>query len=300
MNVQIEPGIYVVAVSGGVDSMALLHRLQQLTLEDSKSRRFIVAHFDHGIREDSVEDRKLVQATAHDYGLPFVYDTATLGPSASEAEARDARYAFLHRVRQASGARAIITAHHQDDVLETAILNMIRGTDRRGLTAVLSNPRVHRPLTHLPKSVIYDYAREQGLVWHEDSTNQDLTYKRNYIRHKVLPRLSHDDRQRFMDIITNLHRVNQELDGQLVNVLHMQPESGTFSRQLFTQLPHKVARESLAQLLRAKGVRQYDRRMLDRLTVAAKVARHGSQFPITNGWYLTVQPQILALVPPER
>src|SRR5665213_799396 len=133
MNVDLVPGKYVVAVSGGVDSISLLHILQA-----QPGVRLIVAHFDHGIREDSVEDRRLVQNVAREYRLPFVYDAGNLGVDTSEAAARQARYRFLRRVQQASGARAIVTAHHQDDLLETAILNLLRGTGRKGLTA-LSN-----------------------------------------------------------------------------------------------------------------------------------------------------------------
>ena len=150
VNVGQEPGKYVVAVSGGVDSVALLHLLLEanderrtMNDEDSPSSvlrppfRFVVAHFDHGIRKDSAEDRKLVQAMAQKIrGLPFVYDEGRLGPRASEATARLARYTFLRRVLQASGARAIVTAHHQDDLLETAIINLLRGTGRKGLTAL--------------------------------------------------------------------------------------------------------------------------------------------------------------------
>src|SRR5580704_3560158 len=107
-------GSYVVAVSGGVDSVVLLHRLQK-----QPGLRLVVAHFDHGMREDSAEDRRFVKALAQAYGAPFVYDEGHLGSGTSEAEAREARYNFLRRVQAASDAQAIVTAHHQDDLLET-------------------------------------------------------------------------------------------------------------------------------------------------------------------------------------
>src|SRR5665213_1651974 len=112
MNVVLpKPGSYVVAVSGGVDSMALLNVLK------GESRRgggwkLVVAHLDHGIRPESAEDRRLVQATARDYKLPFVYHEGRLGAGASEAAAREARYSFLRSVQKASDAVAIVTAHH--------------------------------------------------------------------------------------------------------------------------------------------------------------------------------------------
>jgi tRNA(Ile)-lysidine synthase len=96
MDFDLPTGSYVVAVSGGVDSVALLHMLA-----GRPGLKLTVAHFDHGIRPDSAEDRRHVQALAKELGLPFVYHVGELGPDASEAHSSgEARYAFLHRVRQ--------------------------------------------------------------------------------------------------------------------------------------------------------------------------------------------------------
>ena len=182
MDVSLKPGKYVVAVSGGVDSMVLLD-----LLKDQPHLKLIVAHYDHGIRPDSAKDRQLVQDVAAAYHLPMVFENGKLGSTASEATARQARYEFLERTRQTHSARAILTAHHQDDVLETAIINLIRGTGRRGLTALSSQPLIIRPLLHVSKADIRAYAEKQQLKWHEDSTNQDEKYLRNYIRRNWLP-----------------------------------------------------------------------------------------------------------------
>src|SRR5438309_4751219 len=88
-----DKGHYVVAVSGGVDSMVLLHMLH-----DRLGLNLTVAHYDHGIREDSAKDRKLVQEVAQQYKLPFTYREGNLGPNTSESKARTARYNFLHEV----------------------------------------------------------------------------------------------------------------------------------------------------------------------------------------------------------
>src|SRR5690606_14980454 len=97
--VRLDPGHYIVAVSGGVDSMALMHMLAAKHAEKDNGLRFTVAHFDHGIRAESSADRQLVQQTAATYRLPFVYDRAELGTGASEAAARRARYEFLRKVQ---------------------------------------------------------------------------------------------------------------------------------------------------------------------------------------------------------
>src|SRR4051812_36593671 len=103
MMIKLIPGTYVVAVSGGVDSVALLHMLRQQNEGGEPPLKLVVAHLDHGIREDSADDRKHVQTVAETWGLPFTYHEARLGAGTSEAEAREHRYDFLHQVRQASG-----------------------------------------------------------------------------------------------------------------------------------------------------------------------------------------------------
>lgn len=289
------PGKYVVAVSGGVDSMALLHLLR-----NQPGIILTVAHLDHGIREDSSEDRKLVQTVARQYGLPFVFHEARLGAGASEATARKVRYDFLHKVRRSSGANALITAHHQDDVLETAIINLIRGTGRKGLTSLGSRHDVVRPLLRHPKTALLAYAREHGLNWREDSTNQNTHYLRNYIRVHIVPRLDEAARQRLLTLTGRLREINREIDTSLVNYLHVQDKEAQLNRRQFNQLPHALARETMAAWLRANGLSGFDRRLLERLVIAAKVSPAGKQFDVLQGCRLAVGVANLALLPRER
>lgn len=295
MNISIQPGTYVVAVSGGVDSMVLLDLLRQ-----QPGLKLIVAHFDHGIRHDSKIDRELVQLTAKQYGLPFVYHEGQLGSETSEDIARKARYAFLGTVQKASNARAIITAHHHDDALETAILNLMRGTGRKGLSSLHTNHNIHRPLLHTHKKILKQYADDQGLVWREDVTNQDTRYTRNYIRSVILPQFSDEQRQRLAEIITSTAAVNRELDTQLLHYLHLQPATNTLDRRAFVLLPHGVAREVLASWLRAHDIRNFDQKTLERLVVAAKTLGPGSATDITKGHTIKISKNNLALQRPDR
>lgn len=295
MQVDVKPGTYVVAVSGGVDSMALLDMLAQ-----QPGVRLVVAHFDHGIRSDSAEDRRLVGAAAKRYGLPFVYGEGALGPNTSEASARRARYGFLEQVRQASGARAIITAHHQDDLLETVILNILRGTGRKGLAPLATKPGILRPLLHIPKQVLRTYAQGRGLAWREDSTNANERYLRNYIRHRLLPRFDAAARGRLLAIAEQAHTINQALDAELSNLMHVQPGVYELDRHQFNLLPHAVAREFLASWLRERGVRGFDARALERAVVAAKTLRPGSVIDVTAKAMLKISKKELALVRYER
>ncbi len=108
------PGKYVLAVSGGVDSMTLLHLLSKKPVVE-----LVVAHFDHGIRPDSTEDERLVAETAQEYNLPLEVGHGKLDAGASEKNAREARYQFLESVAKKHTAKGVITAHHQDDLIGT-------------------------------------------------------------------------------------------------------------------------------------------------------------------------------------
>jgi tRNA(Ile)-lysidine synthetase-like protein len=286
---------YVIAVSGGVDSVVLLH-----ILASRPDVRLTVAHFDHGIREDSAEDRKLVQMLAKKYGLPFVFKNGDLGSRTSEARAREARYAFLHEVRQASRARAIMTAHHQDDVLETIIMNLLRGTGRRGLQSLRSTDMLVRPLLHVPKAEIQRFAAANGLVWREDSTNADETYTRNYIRRRIVPRLNGEHRKAFLAIAERAGEHNEALQRELAGYLHLQPSTHTLDRRNFIMLPHAVAREVLAEWLRLRGDVELSRQLLERLVVAAKTGKSGTKVDVDARHWLEIGRDILALRRRER
>lgn len=299
----LSPGTYVVAVSGGVDSMALLHLLVQLNEEwrmrnqDQKNSpfKFVVAHLDHGIREDSNLDRKLVQKRATMYGLPFVHQKARLGPNVSEAVARRARYDFLHKVREASGARAIITAHHQDDMLETAIHNLLRGTGRRGLSSIKSTDTIIRPLLHVTKAELQLHAQLQKLEWREDSTNQDIKYRRNYIRHTILPRFNPEQREQLHAIIKRMHQLNNEIEAHLVNHLHDRLDKDRLDRKWFIQLPHAVAKEVMHAWLRRHSIKNIDKKLLERLVVAAKTFPYGARTDVDGRHVLWMQKDVLLL-----
>lgn len=295
MELKIQPGRYVAAVSGGVDSVSLLRLLQ-----DQPGVELVVAHFDHGIRPDSELDRHFVQALAEGYGVPFVFDEGRLGAGASEAAARQARYEFLHKVRQASGAGSVLTAHHRDDALETAIINLLRGSGRKGLSALGNQPGVERPLLHVSKADLREYAKREGLEWREDSTNRDEAYLRNYVRHQLLAQFDEDDRQKLTELIVGAGETNSEIDTLLVKYLRSQPTAGTLDRQWFNNLPHDMSREVMAAWLRAADLRDFDSKTLERLVVAAKTARPGSRFDVLNGRSMRVERDHLALAPAER
>lgn len=279
--VRLEPGHYVIAVSGGVDSMVLMHLLADKHHDKTSGLKFTAAHFDHGIRGESHLDRLLTHEVAQKLGLPFVYEEGSLGNDASEDTARKARYAFLKKVQQHSGARGIVTGHHHDDVVETAILNLIRGTGRKGLSSIKNKDGLHRPLLHVPKHHIRSYAEANGLTWHEDSTNTDQKYRRNYVRHSIIKRAKQNspkDYQKLMTLLRRQRELNHAIDQHLETLLHVQPKRSALRRSDVIHLPYKVATELVAEWLRQNGKRGFNKWLIDRVTVGIRTAQPHTEF----------------------
>lgn len=177
----------VLAVSGGRDSMLMLNLFAD---ED-----VIVAHFDHGTRENSILDKQFVENVCNELNVNFVSQRKELGADVSEEKARIERYSFLFQTRDKNTPAVLYTAHHLDDLVETIAINLLRGTGWRGL-AVLDSPGIRRPFletTLLPKGIgspldkngITLYSAKNGLVFREDPTNSSDEYLRNRIRHRM-------------------------------------------------------------------------------------------------------------------
>jgi tRNA(Ile)-lysidine synthetase-like protein len=295
MEVTIKNGKYVVAVSGGVDSIVLLDLLHR----ESKAE-LLVAHFDHGIRADSQKDRQFVESLAKKYDLAFIYKEGILGQKASEATAREARYRFLRQAMVETKSSAIITAHHQDDLLETIILNFLRGTGRQGFSSLQSGGSVLRPLLGFSKEEIIRYARDQGLVWREDVTNASDQYRRNHVRHNVMPRLSKADRQRLVEFNQKFSILNGEIDGRLSHLVDLHTLNGALERQWFSSLPHDLSKEVLILWLKSQGISGLDRSFIEDLSINAKTHGPTKRFSIGKQRFIKVEDKHLALQYQDR
>ena len=163
----------ILAVSGGIDSVVMLHQMRN-------DPDVVVAHFDHGIRPNSAEDCAFVQSLTAQYQLPFYSERAELGTDCSEERARSARYDFLQKLATKLGGQ-IYTAHHRDDVVETMVINLIRGTGWRGI-APFWDDTIKRPLLTLTKADIYRYATAHQLHFRQDQTNTEDDFLRNRVR----------------------------------------------------------------------------------------------------------------------
>ncbi|MCS6835203.1 MAG: tRNA lysidine(34) synthetase TilS [Anaerolineae bacterium] len=191
----------IVAVSGGADSLALLHLLTEqggkLGLE------MIVAHYNHHLRLSAQRDADHVAHVAQVWGLPCIVGHGHVEALAAawnlgiEAAARRARYTFLAQVAQEKQAQTVVTAHHADDQAETVLLQALRGTSAGlGLRPVSPLPhaphlRLWRPLLKASKDQLLEYCQRYEIAYMQDESNDDIRFMRNYLRRSIAPLLAH-------------------------------------------------------------------------------------------------------------
>ncbi len=189
------PGMRVlVAVSGGPDSLALLHVLR--ALQGALGINLVAAHFDHGFRKDSAAEADFVRRVAEELAIPFVAGAAEVprllrGARGPQDAARQARYAFLTRSADSAGAARIAVGHTADDQAETLLLHLIRGAGARGLAGMPPvRGRVIRPLIEAWRVEVERYCQAHGLKPLRDPSNTDRRYLRNRIRSELFPQLA--------------------------------------------------------------------------------------------------------------
>jgi tRNA(Ile)-lysidine synthetase-like protein len=278
----------LVAVSGGVDSVVLLDRL----VSDGK-RRLIVAHVNHGIRTDSAEDERFVAQLADSYGLPFVSTRLELGPGASEDAARRARYDWLEAEQRRAGAAGIATAHHEDDVIETMIINLTRGTSWRGIASLRNSPDRFRPLLEWSKAEVVSYAIDRGLQWREDSTNDSLVYYRNRIRNLVMPKLDPLERQRLRKLYDAQVRLRTAIEIETEQLL----ERYCVGEQLRRYPLLMIDDVSAAELLRGWLGESLERSRMRDLLLFAKTARIGAKWSLDRTRFIVSTASGLIVLP---
>ncbi|MBE9486619.1 MAG: tRNA lysidine(34) synthetase TilS, partial [Chloroflexi bacterium] len=184
----------LVAVSGGVDSVVLLHALRSLA--ESLNLSLQVAHLNHQIRPESAADASFVTDLCAQWDIPCHIESCNVPALAEqnklslEMAGRQARREFLQRLTEKIDVNLVALAHHRDDQVETFMLRLLRGSGQSGLVAM----RVHqgiwwRPLLGCSRRQILDYARQYKLTWVEDKSNNDPAFLRNRLRAQVIPQL---------------------------------------------------------------------------------------------------------------
>jgi tRNA(Ile)-lysidine synthase len=204
----------VVALSGGVDSIVLAHLMYKYFSANKNKSKLSFAHFDHQLRgKESLQDADFCRELAEKWGIKFFHGTENVKKYSKvnhlsiEEGARTLRYDFLYKVCHKT-ASTLTTAHHQDDQIETILMNIERGCGLNGLCGI---PRIKkgqtpviRPMLSFTKKDIESYASSHKLAFKTDSTNTDTTLKRNHYRHILIPALCDE----FPDIPNNILKIS--------------------------------------------------------------------------------------------
>lgn len=188
--------VVVVAYSGGMDSTVLLHQMQQLK-QAQLIQDCCAVHVHHGLSDDADAWAAHCEAVCQQWGIAYQCQRlANLSGPNLEKRARDARYAAL--IAACPQGAVLVMAHHRDDQAETFLLQALRGAGPRGLASmpvmrILGEEnkelRLVRPLLSISRETLEAYAQEHGLTWVEDASNQQLCFRRNFLRQKVMPLL---------------------------------------------------------------------------------------------------------------
>ena len=260
---------YLVGVSGGRDSVALLHGLVA-----AGYRRLVICHLDHGLRgETSAADAAFVQQLSDHLRLPLEHGAADVPGTARrdkrslETAAREARYRFFDAAAGRRRCRTIFLAHHADDQVETLLFNLLRGAGPAGLGAMAAESRrtvgrrelrILRPLLGVWRAEIDAHVRSRGIAWREDATNADPAHAtRNALRAEVIPLL---DRVMGREVRPALWRAADILQAEEAWLTGLLADDGPLPARLPVQelAGQAVARQrrTLRAWLRTQGVRQ--------------------------------------------
>lgn len=278
----------VLAVSGGLDSMALLRAMAEV----APARVAAIATFDHGTGRAATDASAFVASEAASLGFAVVTGHAGKGVRATdgrEAAWRRARWEFLRGVAEPLGAR-VVTAHTEDDQVETVLMRVLRGSGARGLAGMYARSAVVRPFAAVRRSVLREYATDRRLEWWDDPTNQSLMFLRNRVRLEILPAL---------------RRARPTLDAELLDVARRAAEwRATVDDLVSALVPTRrdegawcVAsgelagydRDSLRVIwgaLAARAGLALDRRGTQRLAAFTIMEPRSGTVPLSGGWYM--------------
>ncbi len=303
-----------VGVSGGSDSMALLHGLIRL----SRRRDFnvLVLHLHHGLRgPEADDDARFVCLVSERLGVPYVVGHADVGAEARskglslEMAAREARYRFFREMREQHGFLKVALAHTADDQVETVLLKLLRGAGPRGLAGMAVQAEVFgvpvvRPLLAVTRRGVESYLHSLGERWREDRSNQDRTILRNRIRHELLPMLERRYNPAIRDVCLRMARIFQEeerwLDGITERALKRAGCDRLESDRL-ANMPLALRRRVWRLWLQRAGVPEsvLDYGLIERME--SRMGQRGGSgvIEVGGGWGLRISYGMWELIPPE-
>jgi len=313
----------VLGVSGGPDSLCLLHVLRQLA--PAYAARLHVAHLNHGLRgEASDQDAAYVASLAQAWGLPYTIERADVAAQAEqrhlsiEEAARQARYRFLAAVARQVGGRSVAVAHHADDQVETVLMHFIRGSGLGGLrgmrplsrvdelrlgdepqpTTSAADIRLLRPLLEVTRREIEEYCAVHDLRPRFDLSNLDQTYFRNRVRHELIPLLEtynpnfrYAVRRMAQVVAADFELLRQQVADAWPTVVRSETEEAIiYDLAAFRQLPLGLQRSLLREGIHRLrfSLRNIDWQHVEDALRVVQSARVGAQAVLPRGLVLTL------------
>jgi len=268
----------LLAVSGGVDSMVMLHLFSRL--REQKKLRLSVVHVNHQLRgEESMGDEKFVMEMADFFHVPFYCERIDVLSYAHEhglskqVAARQLRYECFDRIRKQLNAIAVATAHHADDNAETVLLNILRGTGIRGLAGISPKREIGciiRPLLFATRKEIEAYAAEHDVKYRNDSSNLSLVYRRNELRQNILPALqkhNHDIVQtlnNIADIMRDVNKKMRKIVDERINSIIKKDQQGRLTLKIgkMKSEPDFLWDEIFVELLNRMGIEPTEKKVI--------------------------------------
>ena len=264
----------LIAVSGGPDSIALLHILKRLSVKYKWELK--VAHINHGLRgEESETDATFVEQVCVDWGIPCevrrvdVVSQLYLWGHNLQTAARALRYEVLREIAITYSIQTIVTAHHGDDQVETLIMRMLQGTGPGGMAGIrykseLFGLKLIRPLLEMTKEELLTYVKQEGLAYRIDSSNEQLKYFRNEVRHSIIPALL-DVRPQVALSVRKLARMNADeddfLNSHVVSLMESKVKyregRAISQRELFIPMHIALQRRMIQIILRSLKLHQH-------------------------------------------
>lgn len=248
--------VVVVGVSGGPDSMALLHVLARVkkTLDIS----IVCAHVNHNVRKESAEEKNFVESFCRNNDI--IFDSMVIedyGDDNFHNEARSKRYTYFGKVVKEYGAKYLLTAHHGDDLIETILMRLVRGSTLRGYSGFskivsMDGYKVLRPFIHVTKQEILEYNKKNKIPFVQDPSNQKDVYTRNRFRKYIVPEFKKEDpnvHKKFYKFSKTLLEYNDYIDKQVEKVMPDVFVQNTLKIDTFLKLDHLIAMKVIYYIL---------------------------------------------------
>lgn len=289
--------VYLVAFSGGFDSMCLLYALRKIC-----KNKIVAIHLNHKWRgEESDKEELNCQNFCKTYGIDFYSEELDPNIPHTETAARDARYKFFENCAKKFSSEIVFTAHNKNDNAETLIYRICMGTGISGLQGISAHRDIYyRPLLSVLRDEIEKYSQKLGLSPNSDSSNNDIKYKRNFIRTKVLPLLK-EVNPNVIDTINSLSEIAQD-DNEIISnsideILNKISEKNKIKLSKFLALQMSVQKRIIYNIF-IKNNLDYDRKKIENILKfihETKDSKSGKTCSLTNNLWVFVNEKYIEI-----